>query len=126
MTNKFKVIGLDHVNVTTPEELEKEVVEWYESCLGLERLDKPAGTSVSGAWFQAGDQQVHISIDEHNPPKQAHFSLVVTDFNGVIECMRDAGCHIEQAREIPGRHRFFTRDPAGNRIEIMSLDGARS
>ena len=126
MTDKFKVIGLDHVNVTTPEELEQEVVEWYQSCLGLERLDKPGGTSPSGAWFRAGDQQVHISIDLHNPPKQAHFSLIVTDFNGVIECMRDAGCHIEQAREIPGRHRFFTRDPAGNRIEIMSLDGARS
>ena len=126
MTNKFKVIGLDHVNVTTPDELEQDVLEWYESCLGLERLDKPDGTAASGAWFLAGDQQVHISIDVHNPPKQAHFSLIVTDFDGVIECMRDAGCHIEQAREIPGRHRFFTRDPAGNRIEIMSLDGARS
>ena len=125
MTDKFKVIGLDHVNVTAPEELVEEVVEWYEGCLGLERLDKPSGTKGSGAWFRAGDQQVHISLDEHNPPKQAHFSLVVTDFDGVIECMRDAGCHIEQAREIPGRHRFFTRDPAGNRIEIMSLDGTR-
>jgi hypothetical protein len=39
----------------------------------------------------------------------------------VIDRLRDAKCHIEQARPIPGRHRLFTRDPAGNSIEIVSV-----
>ncbi len=118
----FKITHLDHVNITAPEDLQEEVLGWYESCLGLDRIDKAEGTSSAGAWFRAGDQQVHVSLDEHNPPKTAHFCLVTDDFEAAVERLRDAGCHIEQARPVPGRHRFFTRDPAGNRIEIMSFD----
>jgi catechol 2,3-dioxygenase-like lactoylglutathione lyase family enzyme len=118
----FKVQGVNHVHITTPEELEDEVVEWYEDCLGLERLEKPEGTRQHGAWFRAGDQQIHVSYDEHNPPKDAHFGLVVDDLNEVITVLRERGCHIEQAAIIPGRHRCYTRDPAGNRIEFLAFD----
>jgi predicted enzyme related to lactoylglutathione lyase len=62
-------------------------------------------------------------LDEHNPPKTAHFCLVVDDFQSAVDRLRESGCHVEQAMPIPGRHRFYTRDPAGNRIEIMSYDG---
>lgn len=123
MTSDGMVVGVDHVAVTAPEELEAEVVGWYEDVFGLERVDKPEGTRVKGAWFRAGDVQVHITIDEHNPPKIAHFALVVTDPQAAIERLRDAGCHIEQASEIPGRKRFYTRDPAGNRIEVVAFEG---
>lgn len=124
MEEWHRVIGLDHVNVTVPEELETEVVEWYADVLGLERLDKPVGTRAAGAWFAAGDQQLHISVDEHNPPQSAHYGLVVDEFEALVTRLRSAGCHIEQARDIPGRHRCFTRDPAGNRIEFMAFDHA--
>lgn len=116
----FKISHLEHVNVTTPEDLETEVVAWYEECLGLKRMEKPAGTRPNGAWFEVGDQQLHVSRDEHNPPQAAHFCLVADDLDAVIEQLRSAGCHIEQASELPGRRRFFTRDPAGNRIEITA------
>ena len=119
-----KVSALEHVTVTTPEELEEEVVTWYADVLGLERLEKPAGVKPDGAWFQVGTQQVHVLIDPHNPPKNAHFCLLVTEFDSFVANLRTHGCHIEQARAIPGRHRCFTRDPAGNSIEIASLDGA--
>jgi catechol 2,3-dioxygenase-like lactoylglutathione lyase family enzyme len=119
----FRVQAVDHVDVTTPVEIEPDVVAWYASCLGLEQIDKPDGTRSEGAWFRAGSQQIHVTLDEHNPPKTAHFALVVDDFSAAVEKMREHGCHIEQARPIPGRHRCFTRDPAGNRIEIMSYDG---
>ena len=121
MTENFKVLRLDHVNVTYPEELEKEVLSWYEESLGLERVDKPEGTRPAGAWFRAGDQEIHLSLDEHNPPKTAHMGLVVDDFDAVISSLREAGCHIEQASAIPGRRRCYTRDPAGNRIEIAYM-----
>jgi len=121
----FSFVALDHVNVTTPEELEEEVVTWYRECLGLEQLEKPEGTHESGAWFRAGDHEIHIALDEHNPPRVAHFGIVTDNYSAVIDRLRGAGCHIEQAREIVGRHRFFTRDPAGNRIEIISYDSGR-
>jgi catechol 2,3-dioxygenase-like lactoylglutathione lyase family enzyme len=117
-----RVVRLDHVNVTTPAELEAEVLRWYEEVIGLEKLEKPAGTREAGGWFKVGDQQVHVSVDEHNPPQSSHFGLVVDDFAALVERLRVAGCHIEQAREIPGRHRCFTRDPAGNSIEFMAFD----
>ena len=116
------MLRLDHVNITTPEELEEDVVEWYENCLGLEKISKPGGTREAGAWFKIGEAEVHVSPDEHNPHKEAHFCLQVNDFQATVERLREAGCHIEQAGEIPGRHRLFTRDPAGNRVELMSFD----
>ena len=124
------MLELDHVTVTSPAELESEVTRWYEQVLGLERVDKPAGageaerlaTGSKGAWLSLGRGQLHISIDPHNPPRKAHFALTVNDLSAVVEHLRGHGCHIEQARKIPGRHRFFTRDPAGNRVELLALD----
>jgi hypothetical protein len=51
---------------------------------------------------------------------------VVTEYTSIIEKLRAARCHIEQASSIPGRHRFYTRDPAGNRLEIVHFDEERS
>ena len=116
------VLGLDHVNVTTPAELEDDVVDWYATCLGLTQLKKPDGTRPKGAWFEVGPQQLHVSVDEHNPPQTAHLGLVVDELEAVIERLRKVGCHIEQASAIPGRRRFYTRDPAGNRIELAAVD----
>lgn len=118
----FRVLGLDHVQITTPGEFEDDVVAWYRDVLGLTEITKPEGTRSGGAWFQAGWAELHISIDEHNPPKAAHFGLVVDASEGIIDRLREAGCHIEQAMAIPGRDRFYTRDPAGNRVEIARLD----
>jgi catechol 2,3-dioxygenase-like lactoylglutathione lyase family enzyme len=115
------VLGLEHVTITAPEELEAEVVEWYVSCVGLRRLDRPAEQHKGGAWFEVGDQQIHVMIDPHNPPKDAHFCLRVDDFEGFVSKLRAARCHIEQASARPGVRRCFTRDPAGNSIEIVSI-----
>ena len=119
----MRVLLLEHVSVTSPEELEEEVTAWYRDLLNLQEMEKPSGTRAKGAWFQVGDQQVHVTIDEHNPAKVSHFGIVVDDFEEVVERLRSAGCHIEQASPIPGRRRFYTRDPAGNRVEIISIEG---
>jgi catechol 2,3-dioxygenase-like lactoylglutathione lyase family enzyme len=118
----FRVTRLDHVTVTTPEELHEEVLSYYRETLGLEQVDKPAGTRAGGAWFRAGDGEVHVTVDPQNPSQTPHFCLVVDHFDAVVQRLRSAGCHIEQASAIPGRRRFFTRDPASNRIEIASLE----
>jgi catechol 2,3-dioxygenase-like lactoylglutathione lyase family enzyme len=117
--------GIDHVDVTTPEELEDEVLAFYRDGLGLQPREKPAHLGEEkGAWFVAGAQEVHISIDPHNPPQRAHFGLVVDDFEAAVARLREAGVHLEQAPSIPGTHRLYTRDPAGNRIEISAIDEA--
>lgn len=122
--SSFEVLGVDHVTITAPEELEEETVSWYGDCLRLERLEKPEGTRSRGAWFRCGDEQIHVAVDAHNPHKSAHFGIVVDGFESIVEALRASGCHIEQATLIPGRRRCFTRDPAGNNIEIMSFTEA--
>ena len=120
------VLSLEHVTVTTPEELEEEVLGWYTDVLGLSRVEKPDGAKPEGGWFQVGDKQIHVLLDPHNPPKSAHFCLRVTDFDAFVANLRAHNCHIEQARELPGRKRCFTRDPAGNSIEIVAFDGVEA
>ena len=122
MAERPRVLGIEHVTVTTPEELVDEVQRWYEDTLGLTIVANPSG--FGGARFEVGPQELHLLIDPHNPPKSAHFSLEVDDFDSFVALLRDKGCHLEQAREIPGRKRCFTRDPAGNSIEIVALTGA--
>lgn len=120
---RFRIGRLDHVNITVPEELENEVLDWYENVLGLERITKPEGTRARGGWFALDSSELHVSVDPHNPPQTAHYGVIVDDIGAVVEELRAAGCHIEQAGEIPGRKRFYTRDPAGNRLEIASVEG---
>lgn len=122
--SSFNVVGFDHVNITTPEELETEVLDWYQGVLGLERLAKPPGTSPRGGWFRAGDKEIHISVDPQNPPRSPHFCLTVDDLDASVASLRADGCHIEQGAEIAGRTRCYTRDPAGNRIEFTAFDAA--
>jgi catechol 2,3-dioxygenase-like lactoylglutathione lyase family enzyme len=118
----FEVRGIDHVDITAPKDLEADVLAWYESVLGLERVAKPDDTAPKGGWFVLGEVELHVTRAEHNPHPRAHFGIEVDDYEAVVQVLREAGCHIEQARPIKGRHRFYTRDPAGNRIEILSYD----
>lgn len=119
-------VRLEHVAITCPEELEDQVVRWYQDVFELSTVAKPEGTRPLGTWFDLGDNQLHIQIDEHNPPKIAHFALLVDDLDQAVERLRAARCHIEQASTIPGRRRFFTRDPAGNRLEVVQLEEGSS
>lgn len=119
----IRVTALDHVQITAPEELMDEVLSFYCDCLRLERLAKPEGTRPAGGWFRIGERELHLSADPHNPPREAHFGITVDDFDATVDGLRAYGAHIEQARQIPGRRRCYTRDPAGNRIEIISYIG---
>jgi catechol 2,3-dioxygenase-like lactoylglutathione lyase family enzyme len=116
----FEFAKIDHVDITAPEELQDEMSAWYRDRLGLEELPSDRN---GGGRFAVGDQEVHISIDPHNPPHLAHFCLLVDNYDSVVARLREGGSHIEQARDIPGRRRFYTRDPAGNRIEIAMVTG---
>ena len=116
------IAGLDHVAITAPEELQEVVLDWYSRCLGFDPVEKPEGTRAGGGWFRVGRQEVHVTVDPHHPSRSAHFAVVVDDFARVVDRLREAGSHIEQASAIPGRRRCYTRDPAGNRIEIVTYD----
>lgn len=116
---------LHHANVVVPPGSTQAVVPFYEGILGLTRIDKPAeGVAPEGAWFDIdGGSQLHVSEragDRHPDP---HFGLVVDDFTGVLEKLAAAGAPWTEQADLFGGRRGFTRDPAGNRVEILERAG---
>lgn len=115
------VTALQHVNVTVPRELEAATKEFYGAVLGLEQVPKPRASRQSGAWYQIGATQLHLSIeDESNGVMRAgHVCFTVADVPETEKRFRDAGVEIiPDDRPVPGSPRFYVCDPGGNRIEI--------
>jgi catechol 2,3-dioxygenase-like lactoylglutathione lyase family enzyme len=115
------VIQLHHVNVTVPAELEAATKEFYGSVLGLQQLPKPAASRQSGAWYQIGATQLHLSVEDEvgGSPSSRHVCFMVDDLATTEKRFRDAGVEIvPDARPVPGSPRFYVRDPGGNQLEI--------
>ncbi|HMG75449.1 MAG TPA: VOC family protein [Pyrinomonadaceae bacterium] len=116
------VTQLHHVNVTVPPELEAATKEFYGSVLGLEQVPKPAAARQTGAWYQIGATQLHLSVDkeEVGTLSSRHICFAVSDLGAAEKRFREAGVEIiADPRPMPGTPRFYVRDPGGNRLEIV-------
>jgi catechol 2,3-dioxygenase-like lactoylglutathione lyase family enzyme len=115
------VTQLHHVNVTVPAELEQAAKDFYGSVLGLNQVPKPAAARQNGAWYQIGDNQLHLSVEEEtNDLSSRHICFWVFDLAETEKRFRDAGVQIVSDRQpVPGTSRFYVRDPAGNQLEIV-------
>lgn len=116
------VTALHHVNVTVPPELESAAKEFYGSLLGLRQVPKPAAARQSGAWYQIGDNQLHLSVEteERGPLSSRHICFHVSNLVEAESQFRAAGVEIiPDPRPVPGNERFYVRDPGGNQLEIV-------
>lgn len=116
------VTQLHHVNVTVPPELEAAAKEFYSAVLGLKQVPKPAASRQSGAWYQIGATQLHLSVEDEElaPLSSRHICFAVSDLGAAEKQFRDAGVEIfPDARPVPGTQRFYVRDPGGNQLEIV-------
>ena len=119
------IAALHHVNVTVASELEAVTKEFYGSVLGLERVPKPEGTRKSGAWYQIGAMQLHLSMEDspNNQSSTRHICFTVSDLGTAEKRFRDAGVQIiPDDRPGPGSPRFYVRDPGGNLLEIATIE----
>ena len=115
--------SLHHVNVTVPKSLEDAAKHFYGVVMGLQEAPKPeASRARGGAWYQIGQMQLHLSIEEpkgENCVSKRHVCYTVSDLAEAEQRFRSAG--VEIARDdmpTPGWSRFYVRDPGGNRLEI--------
>ena len=116
------VTSLHHVNVTVPPELEVATKHFYGEVVGLKQVPKPATARQSGAWYQIGENQLHLSVEdeERGPLSSRHVCFHVSDSADAEKKFRDAGVEIiPDARPIAGTLRFYVRDPGGNQLEIV-------
>jgi|SRR5690242_21558800 len=112
---------LHHVNVTVPAELEVAAKNFYGAVLGLQQVPKPKNSRQSGAWYQIGPNQLHLSVeaDESGPLSSRHVCFAVADLMAAETRFRDAGIEIiADPRPIQRTARFYVRDPGGNMLEI--------
>lgn len=115
------VTALHHVNVTVPAKLESVTKEFYGSALGLQQIPKPPTSRQSGAWYQIGETQLHLSVTDEPQGQMSsgHVCFAVADLAEAEKRFREAGVEIiADPQPAPGSPRFYVRDPGGNLLEI--------
>lgn len=64
----------------------------------------------------------HCGVESAAPDTRRHPALLTDDVDSLRVQLERAGFEVVFDREIPGYRRFYTRDPFGNRIELMQPD----
>jgi len=113
--------GIDHIQLAMPKGAEATAVEFFSGVLGFEQEEKPEPLAGrGGCWFFCGTTKLHIGAEaDFAPQKKAHPALLSDDVDGLAAHLEDAGFPVKWDEALPGRKRFYTEDPFGNRIEIM-------
>jgi catechol 2,3-dioxygenase-like lactoylglutathione lyase family enzyme len=105
---------------------EEALRSFYSGLLGLAEKKVPDALAGRGfVWFQAGgvDGELHFVPDLPAEPAAArHFCLAVEELAPLRERLEAAGAWTRDSTPIPGRPRFFTRDPAGNLVELTVVE----
>jgi catechol 2,3-dioxygenase-like lactoylglutathione lyase family enzyme len=118
---------IDHVQICCPAGAEDAQRAFYTGVLGWPEIPKPPLLAQrGGCWFTvpgvggpAG--QLHIGVEaDFRPAKKAHPAFRA-DVDAVSAALEAAGHPVTWAdpAEIPGRRRFHTEDPVGNRLEFL-------
>ena len=115
------LLGIDHVQLAIPPGGEAAARQFYIDVLGMTEVPKPEDMRARGGmWLTAGKVAIHIGIEEgFRPSAKMHPALVVTDLPAMCARLAAAGCEWRAANDLPGTQRGHTKDPFGNRIELI-------
>lgn len=118
MTFRFEI---DHVQIAIPKGGEDLGRAFFGALLGLDELPKPLDMATrGGCWFAMSGCQIHLGIDaDFRAAEKAHVALNTADLDELRARLDKAGYKTQDDSVVDGRHRFFTHDPFGNRIEFM-------
>ena len=132
----------DHTQICIPPGQEARAREFYIGLLGMQEVERPKELEKSGGfWMYCGPEikkelgehlhaNVHIGTEDvpsdHYARSKAHIAYSVKNLAGWREKLSSAGFPTEPGRPIEGLERFDTRDPFGNRVELIeySVDPA--
>jgi catechol 2,3-dioxygenase-like lactoylglutathione lyase family enzyme len=113
---------LDHVQVSAPPGCEDAARRFYAGLLGMTEVPKPPGlVEGGGAWFRAGDAELHVGVsDDHTGAAKAHpaFGVDRGELAALASRLDRSGSEVVWDRRISGVPRFYVLDPFGNRVEI--------
>lgn len=126
---------IDHVQIACPPGSEPVLRDFYIGVLGLTEKPKPPLLAArGGCWFIGYGIELHLGVEagfgeacepnrqRSHPARKAHPGLLWPDLDGLAARLTAAGypVHWADPAEIPGRRRFHTADPHGNRLEFLA------
>jgi catechol 2,3-dioxygenase-like lactoylglutathione lyase family enzyme len=119
MSFLFKAI--DHVQLAAPQESEETARKFFVDVLGFVEIEKPEELKQrGGVWFQFGNIQIHIGIEEpFSPAQKAHPAFEVENLEELKRHLTDHKIGFTEDELLPRANRIFINDPFGNRIEIL-------
>jgi len=115
-------LGVHHVSVNVGDV--GAGVAFYTGVLGGRLRDDRPDFGFGGAWIDIGGQQVHL-IEAPTPPDLGqHFAVRVADIAAVVEELRGRGHEVSDPVAVATNLQAFTKDPAGNVIELHQVGPA--
>jgi catechol 2,3-dioxygenase-like lactoylglutathione lyase family enzyme len=119
--NRWVILGIDHVQIAAPPGCEAQARWFFGSVLGITELEKPAELAKrGGCWFQCGDQQLHIGVEQDfQPARKAHPAFRVRYLISLKTRLNVYAIAFREDNANPEAKRIFVDDPWGNRLEFM-------
>jgi catechol 2,3-dioxygenase-like lactoylglutathione lyase family enzyme len=117
------IVRLHHLQITIPSAGESQARAFYLDLLGLLEIPKPDSLKARGGfWLSLAGQEIHVSLEENvnRLATKAHVAFEVADLEFWRSKLTNAGFEILDGVFIPGFARFETRDPFGNRLELIA------
>jgi glyoxylase I family protein len=113
---------------------------FYGETLGLVEIPRPSSFAFAGAWFRAGDDEVHLIVESDTTMRAGaadtgrglsaglvtHLALEVDDLGAMLARVRERGVEIgggPMARG-DGVDQAFILDPDGYVVEMFERTGA--
>ncbi|GGE38247.1 glyoxalase [Pullulanibacillus camelliae] len=95
---------------------------FFSEMLGMTEIAKPETLAKNGGvWFQCGEQQLHVGIQEpFKPATKAHPAFYIKNLDELRAHLIQNGIAITEDDRLPGATRFYVNDPFGNRIECLN------
>lgn len=121
----MRVRRLQHVSLPYPDGEQETVRAFYGALVGLREIDVPQTLqSQRLIWFSGGPDNLELHFFPGVPDgtHRRHLCLEVDDADTARRELKGAGHAPFDATPIPGRPRFFCRDPFGNLVEFTVLE----
>lgn len=112
--------SIDHIQLAAPKGSE-ETARRFFNILGFDEVEKPEELKKrGGVWFEFGNYQIHIGIEEpFYPAKKAHPAFEIENIEELKKHLVTNGIDVIEDDKLPGAKRFYISDPFGNRMELL-------
>ena len=112
---------INHIHICVPLERLEEARLFYINVVGLLQIERPHVFPAPGHWFNIGDIELHIGVEEINIRTIRHSAFEVAGINTARKQLEAHGVEIMEEPVIAGRIRFSFFDPFGNRMELLQM-----